>query len=78
MRKCYDVKKNFGIVNLHLKEYLDKRGITRNALSVSSGVRYDIITRYYNGSVTRIDLENLAKICYTLECNLSDILTYDE
>jgi len=42
-----------------------------------TGIRYDVIDRYYKEKVTRIDLENLARICYALECNLKDILDYE-
>lgn len=42
-----------------------------------TGIRYDVIDRYYKEKVTRIDLENLVRICYALECNLKDILDYE-
>lgn len=54
-----------------------KNGITRNALSTATGIRYDVIDRYYKSQIMRIDLENLAKICYALECDLSDIIEYE-
>lgn len=43
---------------------------------MSTGIRYDVIDRYYKEKVTRIDLENLARICYVLDCNLKDIIDY--
>lgn len=44
---------------------------------MATGIRYDVIDRYYKSQITRIDLENLAKICYALECKLSDIIDYE-
>lgn len=68
---------DFGKVELNLKEYLDKRGITRNQLSVYTGIKYQTIDRYYKAvDIERVDLTLLAKICFVLECNLSDILRY--
>ena len=34
------------------------------------------LNRYCNGDVQRIDLGILAKLCYVLDCNVSDILEY--
>ena len=68
---------DFGKVELNLKEYLDKHGITRNQLSVYTGIKYQTIDRYYKAvDIERVDLTLLAKICFVLECNLSDILRY--
>lgn len=76
MRNCYNDFKDYGAVQIKLQEYLDKHNITRNALSMATGIRYDVIDRYYKGQIMRIDLDNLAKICYALECKLSDIIEY--
>ena len=67
----------FGEVKLKLAEYIDKNGITRNKIADLSGIKYSIIDRYYkNNAVERVDLEILAKICYVLQCSLSDVLEY--
>lgn len=76
MKKCVEYSNNFGKIEMKLKNYLDRHEITRNSLSVATGIRYDVIDRYYKGAVTRVDLETLAKICYALECELSDIINY--
>ncbi len=56
---------------------MDKRRISRNKLSQITGIKYSVIDRYYRSQdIVRIDLDLLAKICYTLECNIDDILEY--
>ena len=65
-----------GKVFLTLDDYIDKRGITRYALSESTGIRYDTINKYYRNRVTRFDGYILAKICDALQCELAQILTY--
>jgi len=76
MKKIVNEIHDFGKVEIVLKDYIDKRNITRNALSVATNIRYSIIDSYYKNKVARIDLYTLAKICYVLECNISDILKY--
>ena len=57
---------------------MDKKNITRNKLSVLTGATYNVINRYYNNDISRVDLDVLARICYVLECNVSDVLEYEK
>ncbi len=42
-----------------------------------TGVKYDVIDRYYKGvRVEMADLDFLAKVCYVLDCRVSDLLEY--
>lgn len=54
------------------------KNITRNRLSVLTGTTYNVINRYYNNDISRVDLDVLARICYVLECNVSDVLEYEK
>ncbi|MBQ9976852.1 MAG: helix-turn-helix transcriptional regulator [Clostridia bacterium] len=64
------------MVRLKLKEYLDLIGTTRYDLSVKSGIQYQIIDKYYKNKVVRYDSYVLDRICYTLDCDISDIIEY--
>lgn len=67
----------YGRVRLKLAEAMDKRGITRNRLRTLTGVKYDVIDRYYKGdAVAWVDLDFLAKVCYVLDCDISELLEY--
>ena len=64
-------------MKVKLAEMLDQRGITRNRLRTLTGVKYDVIDRYYKGiHIEMADLDFLAKVCYVLECEISDLLEY--
>lgn len=76
MKKIVSEVENFGNVEITLKEVLDKNNITRNALAEMTGIRYSIIDSYYKNKISRLDLYTIAKICYVLECEVSDILKY--
>ena len=67
----------YGSVKVKLAQALASRGVTRNRLRALTGVKYDVIDRYYKGiHVERADLDFLAKVCYALECDISDLLEY--
>ena len=71
------VKKQYGSVKLKLKDVMDERGITRNALSKAVNTRFEVIDKWYNNKVENIDLDILARICYVLECSVADLFEYE-
>ena len=70
------ILKDYGKVEIVLKDLLDKKGISRNKLSTMIAANYNLVNRYYNNKVIRIDLDIIARMCYALDCNISDILKY--
>ena len=67
----------YGSVKVKLAEVLDGRGITRNRLKTLTGVKYEVIDRYYQSHVERVDLDFIAKVCYVLNCKIEDLLEYE-
>lgn len=64
-------------MNVTLANVMDARGITRNRLRTLTGVKYDVIDRYYKGQdIALVDLDFLAKVCYVLDCKVEDLLQY--
>lgn len=70
--------RDYGHVRINLKELMDKDGITRYALAKSVATRFEVIDKWYNGNVERIDLDVLARICFVLNCKIEDILIYEK
>lgn len=67
----------YGVVRVKLAEMLDKRGITRNHLRTLTDLKYGIIDRYYKAqTIAYVDLNFLAKVCFVLDCQISDLLEY--
>lgn len=67
----------YGFIRVKLRQALDSRGITRNRLRTLTGVKYDVIDRYYkNETVQMADLDFLAKVCCVLRCGLDELLEY--
>ena len=53
---------------------MDSKGITRGSLARSINTRFEVIDKWYNGNIEKIDLDILARICFVLDCEVEDIL----
>lgn len=70
------IRADYGKVELRLKEFLDARGMTRNQLANLIDARFEVVRKWYEGNVEKMDLDILARICYALDCRIEDILQY--
>lgn len=69
--------KYYGRIKLKLKDRMDERGLTRSRVADYVGTRFEVIDKWYNNEVERLDLDVLARICYILECEVGDLLEYE-
>lgn len=76
MKKELFTLKHYGHIEIDLKKYMDQKQITRNALARAVNTRFEVIDKWYNGHVEKIDSDILARICFVLDCNPGDIITY--
>lgn len=67
----------YGKISIHLKAIMESKNITRNNLAKASNTRFEVINKWYNNEVEKMDLDVLARICYVLECSPADIIKYD-
>ena len=70
------MRADYGMVELRLKELMDERGMTRNQLARLIDARFEVVSKWYNGRVEKLDLDILARMCYALDCEVSDIVVY--
>ena len=68
--------KSYGKINMKLKSVLDGKNMTRNYLARAVNTRFEVIDKWYAGNVEKIDADILARICYVLNCPVSDLLEY--
>lgn len=76
MDKKIFIVNHYGHIEIQLKEYMDGHGITRNALARAIDTRFEVIDKWYNGRVEKIDADVLARICFVLNCTPGDIIRY--
>ena len=75
-KTSYKVTKDYGKMEVKLKEYLSSRKIKRNALASATNTQFQVIDRWCKGQIDRMDLDLLARICFVLNCEVSDLLVY--
>ena len=67
---------SYGNISIHLKELMDARGITRYRMSKLADTRFEVVEKWYCGTIERIDADVLARFCYILNCDINDIIKY--
>ena len=66
----------YGSIECNLKKIMQKRKINIYQLARITNLRYEVIDKYYHNKVKRYDSIVLAKLCFSLECSLDDLLKY--
>lgn len=67
---------DYGHIEIDIKTLMDAKNISRNALARMVGTRFEVINKWYNGSVEKIDADILARICFILDCSPAEIIIY--
>jgi len=70
--------RNYGHIALHLQERMEERGVNRNQLAKAIGTRFEVVDKWCQGDISRIDADILARLCYVLECDVDDLITYEK
>lgn len=68
--------KDYGHIIFHFCDFMDKNGISRNRLALLAGMRFEVADRLYKGITERMDIDVLARVCYVLDCKVSDVMEY--
>lgn len=59
---------------LRIRELAEKQGLNQKELADKSGVSAQLINRYWNYPMQRVELDALAKIAKALKCKLADLI----
>ena len=65
-----------GEIKIHLKEIMEKKGVSLNQLSFRTEMQRKQLRNYRDGKIQRLDLDILTRLCYVLECSISDLIEY--
>ena len=68
----------YGKINVNLDKIMNDRNISTYELSTKANVRFQTIKALRTNESTRIDFNVLAKLCFTLNCKVQDIIEYKE
>lgn len=67
----------FGTVYLDLENLIKKKEISKTQLSYKAEISHTQINRFCRGDATRIDFATIARLCFALDCNISDLIKYE-
>ncbi|MBA4347646.1 MAG: XRE family transcriptional regulator [Clostridiales bacterium] len=70
------IQNQFGSIHIKLAQLLEDRKLSKNMLSHLAHMQRDQINHYGKNTITRLDVDVLARICSTLQCDISDLLEY--
>lgn len=67
-----------GKIVIHLDRLLKEKGLSKNKFAQRAEMQRTQLNRYMNNEVALISVDVLARMCSVLECDISDILEYQE
>ena len=76
MNGTVDTLERFGTIKIHLAELIEQRGISKNKLSQRAEMQRTQLNNYCNNTISRLDIDVLARLCTVLECDISDLLEF--
>lgn len=66
----------FGTVKINLQKLIEQKGISKNKLSQRAEMQRTQLNNYCNNSITRLDIDVLARLCTVLDCEIGDLLEF--
>lgn len=73
-RKEYREINTYKVYGVNIKNIMQNKDISQNILAKMTKVSINTIRAYYHGTIKRIDLDVLSRICCALDCKVEDIL----
>ena len=70
------MEQNYGTIKVHLAELIAQVGISKNKLSQRAEMQRTQINNYCNNTVTRLDIDVLARLCTVLGCSIDELLEF--
>lgn len=62
------------MIVLHLSRLLGERKMPQAELSRLTGIRPNTISEMYHGTIERVGLDQLDRICEALDCELTELM----
>jgi len=68
--------KDYGTIQINLEQLMKDSGLNKTKLSYMSELTRVQIAKLCKGEAQRFDAGTLARLCYALNCSLSDLIEY--
>lgn len=67
---------NFGEIRIKLEDIRKAQNISINKLAFRAELQRSQVRSYCNNTVQRLDTAVLARLCYALDCKITDLIEY--
>lgn len=71
-----NILERYGTIKINLSKLIEKNGISKNKLSHRAEMQRTQINHYCNNTITRLDIDVLARLCTVLNCKIEDLLEF--
>ena len=69
---------DYGFVRLKLMDIMQEQNISINKLACRAEMQRTQLKAYMKNEVQRVELAILARLCYVLDCDITDLLEYQK
>ena len=76
IRTVVEFKDDYGKIEFLFQKVMEEKGLNRNQVANRAKVSHDLVTRWCKGNIEKLDIGVLARICYVLDCQVSDVMRY--
>lgn len=66
----------YGRIKINVEKLIEERGISKNKLSQRAEMQRTQLNHYCKGTVTRLDIDVLARLCTVLGCGIGELLEF--
>ena len=66
----------YGTIKINLSKLIKERSLSKNKLSHRAEMQRTQINHYCNNTISRLDIDVLARLCTVHECEISDLLEF--
>jgi len=64
------------MINIKVAELMGRHRLTKKALSEMTGIRPNTVSALWKGTVKRLEIEHLNRLCAALECQPGELFEY--
>lgn len=66
----------YGTIKINLLDLIKERNISKNKLCQRAEMQRTQLNNYCNNTITRLDIDVLARLCTILNCEIGDLLEF--
>lgn len=64
------------MINIKVAELMGKHKLTQKALAEITGIRPNTVSALWHGTIKRVEIDQIDKLCTALNCQPGDLLEY--